>query len=86
MISKLSVTVYLILALYGSTTIQTRLFLKNIKNFLWLPEQYLLDFFILEKQLANIPYRDFLFPVILFYSTLLAVRYPGIQYPTIIHG
>ncbi len=49
------------LALYGSTTIQSRLFLKNIKNFVWFPKQYLLDFFILEKQLANIPDRGFLF-------------------------
>ncbi len=32
--SKLSVTVYLFLALYGSTTIQSRSFLENIKNFL----------------------------------------------------
>ncbi len=32
--SKLSVTVYLFLALYGSTTSQSRSFLKNIKNFL----------------------------------------------------
>ncbi len=30
---KLSVTVYLFLALYVSTTIQSRLFLKNVKNF-----------------------------------------------------
>ncbi len=61
MISKLSVTVYLFLALYGSTTIQTWLFLKNIKNFLWFPKKHLLGFFILEKQLANILDRDFLF-------------------------
>jgi hypothetical protein len=31
--NKLSVTVYLFLALYGSTTIHSRSFLKNIKNF-----------------------------------------------------
>jgi hypothetical protein len=31
--NKLSVTMYLFLALYGSTTIQSRSFLKNIKNF-----------------------------------------------------
>ena len=30
--NKVSVTVYLFLALYGSTTIQSRLFLKNIEN------------------------------------------------------
>ncbi len=59
--NKLSVTVYLFLDLYGSTTIQSRLFLKNIKNFVWFPKQYLLGFFILEKQLTNIPDRDFLF-------------------------
>jgi hypothetical protein len=32
-LNKVSVTVYLFLALYGSTTIQSRSFLKNIKNF-----------------------------------------------------
>ncbi len=32
--NKLSVSVYLFLALYGSTTIQSKSFLKNIKNFL----------------------------------------------------
>ncbi len=47
--------------MYGSTTIQSRLFLKNIENFVWFLKQYLLDFFILEKQLANIPDRGFLF-------------------------
>ncbi len=31
--NKLSVTVYLFLALYGSTTIQIQSFLKNIENF-----------------------------------------------------
>ncbi len=51
----------LFLALYGSTTIQSGLFLKNIKNFVWFPKQYLLGFFILEKQQANIPDRGFLF-------------------------
>ncbi len=61
MISNLSVTVSLILALYGSTTIQSRLFFKNIKNFVWFPKQYLLCVFILEKQLTNIPDRGFLF-------------------------
>ncbi len=59
--SKLSVTVYLFLALYGSTSIQSWLFLKNIKNFVWFPKQYLLGFFFLEKQLTNIPDRGFLF-------------------------
>ena len=51
----------LFLALYGSTIIQTWLFLKNIENFVWFPKQYLLVFFILEKQLTNIPDRGFLF-------------------------
>ncbi len=61
----------LFLALYGSTTIQSLLFLKNIKNFFWFPKQYLLGFFILEKQLANIWDRGCsCFSVTLFYSTL----------------
>ncbi len=63
--NKLSVTVYLFLALYGCTIIQSRSFLKNIKNFVWFPKQYLLGFFLLEKQLANIPDRGFLFQKIL---------------------
>ncbi len=49
------------LAMYGSTTIQSRLFLKNIRNFVCFPKQYLLGFFILEKQFANILDRVFLF-------------------------
>ncbi len=49
------------LALYGSTTIQSQSFLKNIKNFVRFPKQYLLGFLILENQLANIPDRGFLF-------------------------
>ncbi len=63
----------LFLALYGSTTIQSLLFLKNIKNFVWFPKQYLLGFFILEKQLANILDRGFLFlhDTLLLYSLLL---------------
>ncbi len=59
--SKLSVNVYFFLALHGSTTIQSQLFLKNIKNFVWFPKQYLFGFFIFEKQLTNIPDRGFLF-------------------------
>ena len=59
--NKVSVTVYLFFALYGSTTIQSLLFLKNIENFFWFPKQYLLGFLILEKQLANILDRGFLF-------------------------
>jgi hypothetical protein len=59
--NKLSVTVYLFLAFYGSTTIQSQLFLKNIKNIVCFPKQYLLGFFILEKQLANILDMGFLF-------------------------
>ncbi len=47
--------------LYGSTTIQSLLFLKNIENFVWFPKQCLCSFFILEKQLANILDRGFLF-------------------------
>ncbi len=63
----------LFLALYGSTTIQSLLFLKNIKNFVWFPKQYLLGFFVLEKQLANISDRGFLFlrNTLLLYSLLL---------------
>ena len=63
----------LFLALYGSTTIQSLLFLKNIKNFVWFPKQYLLGFFILEKQLANILDKGFLFlrNTLLLYSFLL---------------
>ncbi len=51
----------LFLALYWSTTIQSQLFLKNIEIFVWFPKLYLLGFFILEKQLANIPDRGLLF-------------------------
>ncbi len=51
----------LFLALYGSTFIQSGLFLKNNENFVWFPKQYLLGFFFLDKQLANIPDRGFLF-------------------------
>ncbi len=58
---------HLFLALYGSTSIQSWLFLKNIENFVWFPKQYLLGFFIFEKQLANILDRGFLF----FRNTLL---------------
>jgi hypothetical protein len=42
--SKFSTSVYFFLALYGSTTIDSWLFLKNIKNFVWFPKQYLLGF------------------------------------------
>ncbi len=63
----------LFLALYGSTTIQSQLFLKIIENFVWIPKQYLLGFFILEKQLANILDKGFLFlrNTLLLYSLLL---------------
>ncbi len=59
--------------LYGSTFIQSLLFLKNIENFVWFPNQYLLGFFILEKQLANISDRGFLFlcNTLLLHSLLL---------------
>ncbi len=65
---------YVFLALYGSTTIQTRSFLKNIENFLWFPKQYLLGFFLLKKQLI---FRTGVscFSVTLFYSTLLALTH-----------
>jgi hypothetical protein len=63
----------LFLALYGSTTIQSLLFLKIIKNFVWFPKQYLLGFFILEEQLTSILDRGFLFlrNTLLLYSLLL---------------
>jgi hypothetical protein len=63
----------LFLALYGSTTIQSLLFLKNIENFVWFPKQYLYGFFILEKQLTNISDRGFLFlrNTLFLYSLLL---------------
>ncbi len=63
----------LFLALYGSTIIQSQLFLKNMENFVWFPKQYLLGFFILEKQLANILDRGFLFlrNTLLLHSLLL---------------
>ncbi len=61
------------LALYGSTTIQSRLFLKNIENFVWFPKQYLLGFFILQKQLLVFRTGLSCFSVKLFYSTLLAL-------------
>ncbi len=60
----------LFLALYGSSTIQSLLFLKNIENFVWFPKQYLLGFFILEKQLANISDGVSCISVTLYYSTL----------------
>ncbi len=56
------------LALYGSTTIESRSFLKNIKNFVWFPKQYLLGFLILEKFWTGVS----CFSITLFYSTLLA--------------
>ncbi len=63
----------LFLALYGSTIIQLWLFLKNMENFVWFPKQYLLGFFILEKQLANTSDRGFLFlhNTLLLHSILL---------------
>ncbi len=49
------------------------LFLKNVENIVWFPKQYLLGFFILEKQLANMSDRGFLFlrNTLLLYSLLL---------------
>ncbi len=59
------------LALYGSTTIQSRFFLKNIENLVWFPKQYLLGFFILEKFWTGVS----CFSITLFYSTLLALTH-----------
>ncbi len=63
----------LFLALYGSTNLQSLLFLKNIENFVWFPKQYLLGFFIFEKQLAYILDTGFLYLryTLLLYSLLL---------------
>ncbi len=45
---------------------------KNIQNFVWFPKQYILGFFILESQLADILDRSFLFlcNTLLLYSFL----------------
>ncbi len=40
---------------------KTTSFLRCMENSVWFPKQYLLGFFILDKQLANIPDRGFLF-------------------------
>ncbi len=45
-------------------------FSKIPRNFVWFPKQYLLGFFILEKQLANISTGVSCFSVTLFYFTL----------------
>ncbi len=42
---------------------------KNIENFVWFPKQYLLGFFILDKQLTNIWTGVSCFYVTLFYFT-----------------
>ena len=92
--SKLSVSVYLFLALYGSTTIQSRLLLKNIKNFVWFPKQYYLGFFFLEKQLANILDRGFLllrntlllYSLLLWWESLFSMVYTLLLYSLDPHG
>ncbi len=58
---KLSVTVYLFLALYGPSTIQSRSFLKKYQELCLISKTILIGVLILEKQLANIPDRGFLF-------------------------
>ncbi len=60
----------LVLALYGSTIIQTRLFLKNIENFVWFPKQYLLGFLFLRNKMLIFWTGVSCFFVTLFYSTL----------------
>jgi hypothetical protein len=59
----------LFLALYGSLTIQSWLFLKKYQELFWFPKQYLLGFFILEKFWTGVS----CFSVTLFYSTLLSL-------------
>ncbi len=59
--NKLSVTAYLFLALYGSTTIQSWSICKKYWELCLISETILIFFFILQKQLANIPDRGFLF-------------------------
>ncbi len=77
----------LFLALYGSTTIQSLLFLKNFENFVWFPKQYLLGFFILEKQLANILDGVSCFSATLFYSTLFCCgRKANLVWFTLFHS
>jgi hypothetical protein len=73
--NKLSVTVYLFLALYGSTTIQSRSFLKMSRT--------LFDFQINTNWVSLLKKHNLLifrtgvscFSVILFYSTLLALTH-----------
>ncbi len=61
------------LALYISTTIQSRLLLKNIEELCLISERILIGFFILEKKLANIPLFLFLINTLLLYIPLLAL-------------
>ena len=49
------------------------MFLKNIENFVWIPKQYLLGFFLLEINLLIFWTGVSCFSVTLFYSTLLAL-------------
>jgi hypothetical protein len=60
----------LCLALYGSTTIQPLLFLRNIENFVWFSKQYLLGFSILKIQSLIFRTRVSCFSGTLFYSSL----------------
>ncbi len=60
--------------IYNHTvTIVSQKYQEFIENFVWFPKQYLLGFFILEKQIANISDRGFLFlrNTLLLYSLLL---------------
>ncbi len=71
--NKVSVTVYLFLALYGSTTIQSWSFLKNIENFVWFPKQYLLVSLFQRNNLLIFQTGVSCFSLTLFYFTLFAL-------------
>ncbi len=58
------------LALYGSTTMQSWLFIKNIENFVWFPKQYSLGFLFLRNKTLIFRTGVSCFSVTLFYSTL----------------
>ncbi len=60
----------LCLTLYGSTTIRSLLFFRNIENFVWFSKQYLLGFSILKIQLLIFWTGVSCFSVTLFYSSL----------------
>ncbi len=63
----------ILLASYGSTIIESWLFLKNIENFVWFPKQYLLGFLFYRKNSLIFRTGVSCFSVTLFYSTLLAL-------------